>query len=122
LNKELAKLKSNLDGIRAMNSLPDMIFVVDTVKESLAIHEARSLGIPIMAIIDTNSDPDFVDYPIPGNDDSIKAIQLYCEAIDNALSKIKVPQFGEKRILHTGQSRRPLADQKNTRAGERRKK
>ncbi|MDR0571631.1 MAG: 30S ribosomal protein S2 [Rickettsiales bacterium] len=90
MNKVLTKLKNNLDGIKTIGTVPDLIFVVDTVKESLAIREARSLGIPVMAIIDTNSDPDLIDYPIPGNDDSIKAIQLYCDAIDSALSDVKI--------------------------------
>lgn len=90
LNKEKEKLENNLGGIKTMGTLPDLLFVVDTIKESLAINEARSLGIPVMAIIDTNSNPDVVDYPIPGNDDSIKAIQLYCKIINEALKDIKI--------------------------------
>ena len=90
LNKQKEKLIDNLGGIRSMGSIPDLLFVIDTVKESLAINEARSLGIPVMAIVDTNSNPDLIDYPIPGNDDSIKAIQLYCDIINNALKDIKV--------------------------------
>jgi small subunit ribosomal protein S2 len=98
LGKVLTKLKNNLDGIKSIGTLPDLLFVVDTVKESLAIREAKSLGIPVMAIVDTNSDPDPIDYPIPGNDDSIKAIQLYCDAIDLALNDIKVVR-AEKKII-----------------------
>ncbi|NLE05418.1 MAG: 30S ribosomal protein S2, partial [Crenarchaeota archaeon] len=79
------KLENQLGGIKEMNHLPDLVFVIDTPREGLAISEARSLGIPVMAIIDTNSDPDVVDYAIPGNDDSIKAINLYMEVIDQAL-------------------------------------
>lgn len=90
LAKQKEKLIDNLGGIRSMGSIPDLVFVIDTVKESLAVNEARSLGIPVMAIADTNSNPDIIDYPIPGNDDSIKAIQLYCDIINNALKDIKV--------------------------------
>lgn len=90
LNKQKEKLIDNLGGIRTMGSVPDLVFVIDTVKESLAVNEARSLGIPVMAIVDTNSNPDLIDYPIPGNDDSIKAIQLYCNVINEALKDIKV--------------------------------
>lgn len=90
LTKTLEKLQNNLNGIKSMGGTPDLIFVIDTVKEALAIHEAKSLGIPVMAIIDTNSDPDLIDYPIPGNDDSIKAIALYCDIINEALNDIKI--------------------------------
>lgn len=90
LGKTLKKLNDNLEGIKTMGGAPDLIFVIDTLKESLAINEARSLGIPVMAIVDTNSNPDIIDYPIPGNDDSIKAIQLYCQIISDTLKDIKV--------------------------------
>ncbi len=90
LNKTLKKLNDNLEGIKTMGGVPDLLFVIDTLKESLAINEARSLGIPVMAIIDTNSNPDVIDYPIPGNDDSIKAIQLYCQIINDTLKDVKV--------------------------------
>ncbi|MDR2777499.1 MAG: 30S ribosomal protein S2 [Rickettsiales bacterium] len=92
LNKTLEKLTNNLNGIRTMGNLPDLLFVFDVLKESLAVNEARALGIPIMAIVDTNSNPDVVDYPIPGNDDSIKAIQLYCRIIADTLRDIKLPK------------------------------
>lgn len=90
LNKTLKKLNDNLEGIKTMGGIPDLLFVVDTLKESLAINEAKSLGIPVMAIIDTNSNPDVIDYPIPGNDDSIKAIQLYCQIINDTLKDVEV--------------------------------
>ncbi|MDR2777924.1 MAG: 30S ribosomal protein S2, partial [Rickettsiales bacterium] len=89
LGKLLEKLNGNLGGIRTMGTLPNLLFVIDTVKESLAINEARSLGIPIMAIVDTNSNPNVVDYSIPGNDDSIKAIELYCRVINDTLGGIR---------------------------------
>jgi small subunit ribosomal protein S2 len=119
LNKVLTKLKNNLDGIKSIGTLPDLLFVVDTVKESLAIREAKSLGIPVMAIIDTNSDPDLIDYPIPGNDDSIKAIQLYCDAIDLALNDIKVVRTERKVFSKKGtvQMKRRRDNIKSNRVG-----
>lgn len=90
LKKTLDKLNDNLGGIKTMGGIPDLLFVIDTLKESLAINEAKSLGIPVMAIVDTNSNPDIIDYPIPGNDDSIKAIQLYCKIINDTLKDVKV--------------------------------
>ena len=101
LNKQKEKLMNNLGGIRTMGTLPDLLFVVDTVKESLAINEAKSLGIPVMAIVDTNSDPDIIDYPIPGNDDSIKAIQLYCKIFNDALKDIKVIRTEKKPVANS---------------------
>lgn len=76
LERERDKLNANLGGIRSMKKLPDAIFVIDPKKEHIAIAEARNLGIPIIAIIDTNCDPDEIDYVIPGNDDAIRAIKL----------------------------------------------
>lgn len=76
LNKEAFKLNKNLEGIRAMNKLPKVMFVVDSKKEDIAIKEARKIGIPIAALVDTNCDPDVIDYPIPGNDDAIRSIKL----------------------------------------------
>ena len=85
LDRKRQKLENQLGGIKDMSKLPDLMFVIDTPREALSILEARSLGIPVMAIVDTNSDPDLIDYPIPGNDDSIKAINLYMRVIDEAL-------------------------------------
>lgn len=85
LERKRNKLESQLGGIKEMTHLPDLLFIIDTPRESLAIAEARTLGIPVMGIIDTNSDPDKVDYAIPGNDDSIKAIALYMDVIGQAL-------------------------------------
>jgi small subunit ribosomal protein S2 len=85
--KERRKLLKNLDGIRQMNRLPDAIFVVDTRKEKIAVDEARKLKIPVIGIVDTNCDPDEVDYVIPGNDDALRAIRLFISRIaDAALS------------------------------------
>ena len=79
--RELTKLTRNLGGVREMPKLPGAVFIVDTVKEHLALGEARRLGIPIIALSDTNSDPTNVDYPIPSNDDAIRAIRLFARAI-----------------------------------------
>ena len=81
LNKEMYKLNKNLEGVRAMERLPKAIFIVDAKKEDIAVKEARVLKIPIAALIDTNSDPDLIDYPIPGNDDAIRAIKLVTSVI-----------------------------------------
>ncbi|CAA6815282.1 MAG: SSU ribosomal protein S2p (SAe) [uncultured Campylobacterales bacterium] len=89
LRRKKEKLTSYFGGIRDMKNLPDMIFVVDTVKEHVAIQEARNLGIPVIAPIDTNCDPDMVDFPIPGNDDAIRAIQLFCREVSDAISEGK---------------------------------
>jgi small subunit ribosomal protein S2 len=85
VQREQQKLQRVLGGIRNMGGLPDLMFVIDTNKESIAVKEARKLGIPVVAIIDTNCDPQEVDYPIPGNDDAARAIQLYCNLIADAV-------------------------------------
>jgi small subunit ribosomal protein S2 len=84
LEREQSKLNASLGGIREMGGTPDLLFVIDTNKEALAIQEAKKLGIPVIAIIDTNSDPSFIDYPIPGNDDAARSISLYCDLIAKA--------------------------------------
>ena len=80
LERERAKLDRSLSGIRDMKGLPDALFVIDVDHEDIALQEARKLGIPVVAVVDTNSNPDGVDYVIPGNDDAIRAIQLYVKA------------------------------------------
>ncbi len=85
LRKELGKLKGNLDGVREMRELPAAIFVVDTKREDIALREARRLRIPIIGLVDTNSDPDDVDYVIPGNDDAIRSVGLMCRVIADAV-------------------------------------
>ena len=84
LTREKDKLELSIGGIKDMGRLPDLIFVIDTVREQIAIKEAQKLNIPIAAIIDTNSNPEGITYPIPGNDDSTKSIKLYCELISQA--------------------------------------
>ncbi|GAB55541.1 small subunit ribosomal protein S2 [Glaciecola punicea ACAM 611] len=85
LNREMTKLESSLGGIKNMGGLPDVIFVIDADHEHIAITEARNLGIPVVSIVDTNSNPDGVDYIIPGNDDAIRAVQLYTNAVADAV-------------------------------------
>jgi small subunit ribosomal protein S2 len=85
LRRELEKLERSLGGIKNMESLPDAIFVVDVGHENIAIHEANKLGIPVVAIVDTNCAPDGVDYVVPGNDDAMRAIQLYAAGIADAV-------------------------------------
>ncbi|KAB2941103.1 MAG: 30S ribosomal protein S2 [Hyphomicrobium sp.] len=84
LTRERDKLNQALGGIKDMGGTPDLLFVIDTNKESIAIQEARKLGIPIVAIVDTNCDPDGIDFPIPGNDDAGRAITLYCDLVARA--------------------------------------
>jgi small subunit ribosomal protein S2 len=93
LEKELGKLKKNFAGIVSMERMPQAIYIVDTKKEATAVREANKLSIPIIALIDTNSDPDLVSYPIPGNDDATKSIHLITSVIANAIIE------GRKRFL-----------------------
>ena len=82
-SKEKEKLQRSLGGISEMKKTPDLIFIIDTNIESLAVAEAKKLGIPIIAILDTNSDPTGINYPVPGNDDARRSISLYCELLKN---------------------------------------
>ncbi|HBO84616.1 MAG: 30S ribosomal protein S2 [Deltaproteobacteria bacterium GWC2_42_11] len=84
LERELEKLEKSLSGIKGMTSMPGAIFVIDSKKESIAIKEAKKLGIPVVAVVDTNCNPDGIDYVIPGNDDAIRAIKLFVSAISDA--------------------------------------
>jgi len=85
IEKEKRKLQKNLDGIRQMSRLPDAIFVVDTHKEKIAVDEARKLKIPVIGVVDTNSDPEEIDFVIPGNDDALRAIRLFASRIADAV-------------------------------------
>src|ERR1051325_11553534 len=101
--KEKRKLLKNLEGIRQMSRLPDAIFVVDTRKEKIAADEARKLKIPIIGIVDTNCDPDQVDYVIPGNDDALRAIRLFASKIADAVTSGR--QMRESRIAEADAAR-----------------
>jgi small subunit ribosomal protein S2 len=85
IEKEKRKLQKNLEGIRHMARLPDALFVVDTRKEKIAVDEARKLKIPVIGVVDTNCDPDEIDYVIPGNDDALRAIRLFASRIADAV-------------------------------------
>jgi small subunit ribosomal protein S2 len=85
LTRERDKLELSLGGIKDMGGIPDLMFVIDTNKEAIAIQEARKLNIPVIAILDTNCNPDGITYPIPGNDDAARAIQLYCDLMADAV-------------------------------------
>ena len=85
MQRELQKLEKNLGGIKDMKKLPGAIFVVDSKKEEIAVKEARKLGIPVIATVDTNCDPDVIDFPIPANDDAIRAVKLLTSKIADAV-------------------------------------
>ena len=85
ITRDRDKLNSSLGGIREMGGLPDMLFVIDTIKDSIAIEEANKLKIPVVAIIDSNSNPDLIDFPIPGNDDAMRAVSLYCKLVSETI-------------------------------------
>ena len=85
LTRERDKLELSLGGIKDMGGIPDLMFVIDTNKEAIAIQEARKLNIPVVAILDTNSDPQGITFPIPGNDDAARALQLYCDLVADAV-------------------------------------
>ena len=113
LEKEKRKLQKNLDGIRHMASLPDAVFIVDTRHEQIAVDEARKLRIPIVGVVDTNCDPDQVDFVIPGNDDALRAIRLFTSRIADAVTRRpRRPRVGHgrrraRRGWRCGRSRPP---------------
>jgi small subunit ribosomal protein S2 len=85
ITRERDKLELSLGGIKDMGGIPDLMFVIDTNKEGIAIQEARKLNIPVVAVLDTNSNPDGITYPVPGNDDAARALQLYCDLVADAV-------------------------------------
>jgi small subunit ribosomal protein S2 len=84
IERDQAKLQASLGGIREMGGVPDLLFVIDVKKEALAVAEANKLGIPVVAVVDTNCSPEGIDYIIPGNDDAARAIALYCDLVSRA--------------------------------------
>jgi small subunit ribosomal protein S2 len=126
LRREMEKLERSLGGIKNMDSLPDAIFVIDVGHENIAIHEARKLGIPVVAIVDTNCTPDHIDYIVPGNDDAMRAIALYCGGIAEAVleGKASVPtvMVGEDDFVELDEqgNPKPKSARDNTRARPRR--
>src|SRR5687767_11665654 len=111
LRRERDKLERSLGGIKEMDSLPDVLFVIDVGHEKIAIHEAKKLGIPVVAIVDTNCAPDDVDYVVPGNDDAMRAIALYAEGIADAVldgrSAIPEVQTGEDEFVELDEEGKP---------------
>jgi small subunit ribosomal protein S2 len=85
LTREREKLERALGGIKDMGGVPDLLFVIDTNKEAIAIQEARKLGIPVVAVVDSNSNPEGITFPIPGNDDASRALALYCDLVARAV-------------------------------------
>ncbi|MBV9660850.1 MAG: 30S ribosomal protein S2, partial [Acidimicrobiales bacterium] len=100
LSRELEKLHRNLGGIRTMTRLPDAVFIIDTKKEHIAVTEANKLGLPIVAVVDTNCDPDLISYVIPGNDDAIRAGSLMCRVIADAVEEGRF--IASRRAARTG--------------------
>ncbi len=98
MEREQAKLQASLGGIREMGGTPDLLFVIDVNREDLAVKEANKLGIPVIGILDTNSSPDGVDFPVPGNDDASRAISLYCDLIARSALDGMAAQLGAQGV------------------------
>ncbi|HSN19008.1 MAG TPA: 30S ribosomal protein S2 [Gammaproteobacteria bacterium] len=114
LRREMEKLEKSLGGIKEMNGLPDALFVIDVGHEKIAIHEARKLNIPVVGVVDTNNSPDGIDYVIPGNDDAIRAVELYASGIADAVlaGRESAPQMAggeEDEFVELDESGRPKA-------------
>jgi small subunit ribosomal protein S2 len=111
LRREMEKLERSLGGIKHMDSLPDALFIVDVGHEEIALKEARKLGIPVVAVVDTNCSPDLVDYPVPGNDDAMRAIELYAAGIADAVleGKASLPELalGEDEFVELDEEGKP---------------
>ena len=113
LRKEKDKLEKNIGGIKDMNKLPDALFIIDPKKEETAVKEARQLGIPIVALVDTNCDPDLIDYVIPGNDDAIRAVKLIASRIADAIIEIKQGVEFTSRNLNKDNEEKVEQEEKN---------
>jgi small subunit ribosomal protein S2 len=115
LERERKHLQQNLAGIKDMNGLPDLLFVIDSNKEAIAVKEARKLGIPVVAVVDTNCDPDEVDYVIPGNDDALRAIRLFttkiAEAVIEGRSLATEQEFAAEKIVTEDESAEGTPDE-----------
>ena len=120
LTREMEKLERSLGGIKNMNSLPDVAFVVDVGHEKIAVHEARKLGIPVVAVVDTNCAPDDIDYIIPGNDDAMRAIQLYAQGVAEAVldGKASVPEVvtGDDEFVELDEDGKPKKKRADSRS------
>ena len=109
--KERDKLQRSLGGISEMKKLPNLIFIIDTNIESLAVNEAKKLNIPIIAVLDTNSDPTGIDFPIPGNDDARRSINLYCDLLKNTIKDAE--KFIEKKVEDNNPPKKEKKNNKN---------
>ncbi len=118
--REKEKLEKTLGGIKNMDGLPTAVFLIDVGHEEIAVSEARKLGIPVVAIVDTNCSPEGIDYPIPGNDDAMRAIQLYAEGIADAVldGKASIPEvpMGDDEFVELDESGKPKSDAKPKKA------
>jgi small subunit ribosomal protein S2 len=114
LARERDKLERALGGIKKMESLPDAIFVIDVGHEEIALREAGKLGIPVVAIVDTNCSPEHIDYPVPGNDDAMRAIKLYAECVADAVldGKASIPEVptGEDEFVELDEEGKPRVE------------
>ena len=109
LTREREKLERALGGIKEMGGVPELMVVIDTNKESIAIAEAKTLGIPVIAVVDSNCDPDAIDFPIPGNDDASRAIELYCGLISKAVIA-GIEESGMASGIDLGAAEEPMAE------------
>src|SRR3984957_10139724 len=98
LQREMTKIKTNLEGIRKMERMPGLMFIIDTRREHIAVKEARKLGVPTIALIDTDSDPDLIDLPIPGNDDAMRAIEIVVKELADAIIEGKTGRADQKGV------------------------
>jgi small subunit ribosomal protein S2 len=116
LVREKQKLEKTLGGIKSMDALPSAVFLIDVGHEEIAVREARKLGIPVVAVVDTNCSPEGIDYPIPGNDDAMRAIQLYAEGIADAViaGKASIPEVptGDDEFVELDESGKPKVEAK----------
>lgn len=126
IEREKEKMKKVLDGIEEMKRLPGLIFIVDTKKEQIAVQEARKLNIPIVAIVDTNSDPTIIDYPIPANDDAAKSIsiisRLIADAVVEGSQKLKKQQAEQEAIAEAEKAAEIVEEEKSKKQAEKTKK
>jgi len=118
LNREMTKIKTNLEGIRKMDRMPGVMFIVDTRREHIAVKEARSSALPTIALIDTDSDPDPIDLPIPGNDDALRAIEMILKEIADSIIEGKIGRTEKPRRSSRGEGRRGRHLRLRIRAGE----
>jgi small subunit ribosomal protein S2 len=110
LEKVFRKLQKNLGGIKAMGELPGSLFIIDSSKEEIAIQEARKMGIPIVAVVDTNGDPDNVNYPIPGNDDAVRAIELFVSKVAESIVEGKKNRISKELLEQKKEEESPAAE------------